>query len=164
MLNDDQVRMLLEVGESAVGQRLDKIRGDLRTARNRGAAIWELLVIEAAVALGKIQYERCVDAERTGGPDVYLEPATGQAIWIEAAYLFGRFHQKDRRAVVLLRRFYQETELRRIPARTWVQSVSMPMESDARNAKPADVQSRGRRPRFSKYSIPSRRRKDPRRG
>jgi hypothetical protein len=57
MLKDEQAAELLARCEAAVGKELLQVRGNLRNAVTRAAAVWELLVIEAAANIARIQYE-----------------------------------------------------------------------------------------------------------
>ncbi|CUS37202.1 hypothetical protein COMA2_30125 [Candidatus Nitrospira nitrificans] len=57
MLFEEQVVELLRRCEKLVGKELSQIRSDLKSAQTRGAAVWELLVIEASAHMGALQHE-----------------------------------------------------------------------------------------------------------
>lgn len=98
--------------EQIWGKELPQIRGNLRNAETRGAAVWELLVLEAASYLGSIEYE-----PGTGGsPDILLHPPKGRDLWIEAAFLYPRFWEKERQSNEVTQWLYGEAERRGIPS------------------------------------------------
>lgn len=110
MLREEQVAELLRRVEQILGKELPQTRGNLRKAETRGAAVWELLVLEAAYYLGSIEYE-----PGTGGsPDILLHPPKGRDLWIEAAYLYPRFWKEERQSDHVIRWLYQEAERRGI--------------------------------------------------
>ena len=111
MLREEQVAELLTRVEQILGKELPQIRGNLRVPENRAAAVWELLVIEAASYLGQIEYE----PEPGGSPDIRLHPPKGRKFWIEVAYLYPRFWQEERQPDHVIRWLYQEAERRSIP-------------------------------------------------
>jgi hypothetical protein len=86
----------------------------MRRASSRAAAVWELLVIEAASGLGSIEYEPHPGAS----PDVRLRINQGRAIWLEAAYLYPRFWDEERRSDAVARWLFAETERRGFPSGT----------------------------------------------
>ena len=53
------MRFLLEHCERIVGHDLAQIRGNLKSKEQARHAIWELLLMDAAAELGKIEYEPC---------------------------------------------------------------------------------------------------------
>jgi hypothetical protein len=112
MLGEEQVAELLRRVEEILGEELPQIRGNLRKAKTRGAAVWELLVLEAASYLGSIEYE-----PGTGGsPDILLHPPKGRDLWIEAAFLYPRFWEKERQSNEVTQWLYGEAERRGIPS------------------------------------------------
>lgn len=104
MLKDEQASELLARCEEAVGKQLRQVRGNLRKAVTRAAAVWELLVIEAAANIAGIQYEPHPGAS----PDVLLASPEGRKIWIEAAYLYPRFWENERKSEAVVRWIYHE--------------------------------------------------------
>lgn len=97
MLKEVQAAELLRRCEAIAGRRLTQVRGNLRRAETRAAAVWELLVLEAAAQNGSVEYE-----PESGGPDVRMKLPSGRWASIEVAYLNPRFEDiEDRsRAVV----------------------------------------------------------------
>jgi hypothetical protein len=112
LLKEEQVAELLKRVEQIMRKELPQIRGNLRNADTRDAAIWELLVLEAASYLGSIQYEPATG----GSPDVCLHPPQGRDIWIEAAFLHPRFWQKERQSNEVVQWLHEEAERRGIPS------------------------------------------------
>src|SRR5437879_8838520 len=110
MLKEEQAAELLARCEDAVGQQLLQVRGNLRNAVTRAAAVWELLVIEAAADIAQVQYEPHPGAS----PDVLLASPEGRDIWIEAAYLYPRFWKNERKSEAVVRWIYHEAERRNI--------------------------------------------------
>ena len=94
MLREEQATELLRRCELITGQRLKQIRGNLRKAQSRAAAIWELLVIEEVSKIGKIKYE----PKQGGSPDILLSLPNGRDIWIEIAFLYPRFWKQERQS------------------------------------------------------------------
>jgi len=111
MLKDEQVAELLTRVERIVGRKLSQIRGNLRVPENRAAGVWELLVLEAASYLGSIEYEPVTG----GSPDIVLHPRKGRDLWIEAAFLYPRFWEKERQSNEVTQWLYGEAERRGIP-------------------------------------------------
>jgi hypothetical protein len=111
MLREEQVAELLIRVEKVVGKELPQIRGNLRNPENRAAAVWELLVMEAASYIGQIEYE----PEAGESPDIRLHPPKGRKIWIEAAYLYPRFWREEQRSEHVKQWLYKEAERRGIP-------------------------------------------------
>ena len=72
----------------------------------RAAAVWELLFIEAAANIARIQYEPHSGAS----PDVLLASPEGREIWIEAAYLYPRFWKNQRKSEAIIRWIHYEAE------------------------------------------------------
>jgi hypothetical protein len=83
MLDDETIVQLLTHCESQLGRELAQIRGNLRKEQWLGA-IWELIVLDAALALGSVKYEE--NAPGVGRPDFLFE-SQGARLWIEAAFL-----------------------------------------------------------------------------
>lgn len=120
VLNEDQVRKLLTTCETSLGHRLDGLRGSLHTHANRAAAIWELLVLDAVLKLGHVQYEQPIAGADSSRPDFRLDLGAARGVWIDATYLTERFVGNERRADLLRRRFGKEGSARGIPdARLW---------------------------------------------
>jgi hypothetical protein len=82
VLPDAEILDLLAYCEAATGTVLKQIRGNLRS-RDWLAAVWELVVGEAASKSGRIRYETSA-----GGPqsDWLLELPGGDRLWLEAAF------------------------------------------------------------------------------
>jgi hypothetical protein len=112
MLKEEQVNELLLRCEKIFGHKLLQVRGNLRNAVSRSAAIWELLVIEAASYLGSIEYEPFPG----GSPDIRLSVPQGRALWIEVAYLYPRFWKEERQSYAVTGWLYKEARRRNIPA------------------------------------------------
>ncbi|HEY0142234.1 MAG TPA: hypothetical protein VGF48_15155 [Thermoanaerobaculia bacterium] len=87
MLAEHQVRFLLEHCEAILGQELKQLRGNLRSKRHVRAAIWELILIDAAAELGSVKYEPATPSGKA--LDIFLDVDGG--LWIEAAFLEPRF-------------------------------------------------------------------------
>lgn len=94
MLKEEQVAALLTRCEVNIGQCLDQVRGNLSRAENRSAAIWELLVLDASMELGSVEYE----PHPGGSPDIRMILPTGEKIWIEIAFLYPRFWKEERQS------------------------------------------------------------------
>lgn len=94
MLKEEQVVELLNRCESVTNQHLNHIRGNLLSAVNRSAAIWELLVIDAAKEIGVVEYE----PHEEGSPDIRMTLPSGEKIWIEIAFLYPRFWKEERQS------------------------------------------------------------------
>jgi hypothetical protein len=84
MLNDEWIVRLLTRCEAGLGIELRQIRGNL-SSREWLSALWELLLLDAALALGVVQYEST--APGRGNPDLLLDSHAGARLWIEAAFL-----------------------------------------------------------------------------
>lgn len=108
MLKQDQAAELLRRCESITGKRLSQTRGNLSKPETRAAAVWELLVLEAASYLGKVEYE----PEGKSCPDVQLIDDKIGLLWIEAAFLYPRFWKNDRKSSELTRWVYEEARNR----------------------------------------------------
>jgi len=104
MLTEEQAAELLRRCEQVAGRQLTQIRGNLRRASTRAAAVWELLVLEAAAQLGDV---RCESEE--GGPDVRLRLPTGRWASIEVAYLRPRFEDITRKSSMVARWMHEST-------------------------------------------------------
>jgi hypothetical protein len=94
MLREEQAAELLRRCELITGQRLEQVRGNLRNAETRAAAVWELLVLEEASRIGKVEYEPCAG----GSPDILLTLTNERKIWIEVAFLYPRFWKQERQS------------------------------------------------------------------
>lgn len=112
MLREEQVAELLQRVEQILGKELPQIRGNLRVPENRAAAVWELVVTEAASYLGSIEYE----PEIGESPDIRLQPPRGRKLWIEAVFLYPRFWKKERQSNEVSQWLYEEAEQKGIPA------------------------------------------------
>ena len=93
MLKEVQAAELLRRCETIAGRRLTQVRGNLRQAKTRAAAVWELLVLEAAAQNGPVEYE-----PEGGGPDVRMKLPTGRWTSVEVAYLNPRFEDINDRS------------------------------------------------------------------
>jgi len=91
MLKEEQAAELLRRCEAIAGRTLHQVRGNLRRAKTRAEAVWELLVVEAAAQLGAVECER-----PEGGPDLRLQMPTGRWVAIEVTYLHPRFAREER--------------------------------------------------------------------
>lgn len=111
MLKEDQAAELLKRCEAAVGKGLTQIRGNLRRAGTRAAALWELLVIDAAAQIGGVEYE----PESNGSPDVRLHLPEARPVWLEAAFLDPRFREDQRKSRQVTAWISQELGRRGIP-------------------------------------------------
>jgi hypothetical protein len=87
MLAEHQVRFLLEHCEEILGRELKQLRGNLRSKLHVRAAIWELILIDAAAELGPVKYEEATPGGKA--LDIFLDMDGG--LWIEAAFLEPRF-------------------------------------------------------------------------
>lgn len=96
MLKEEQAAELLRRCEVLAGFTLPQVRGRLRNAASRAAAVWELLVVDAASRIGKVEYE-----SPSGGPDIRLQMPSGRWVWIEVAYLYPRFWREEKRSRTL---------------------------------------------------------------
>jgi hypothetical protein len=112
MLLIEQASELLKRCETILGTELFQIRGNLRKAESRASSVWELLVLEAAAELGKIEYE----PHPGGSPDIRLFLPGYRAIWIEVAFLYPRFWKEERKSNVVTNWIYSEAERRGIPS------------------------------------------------
>jgi hypothetical protein len=116
MLNEDQVIELLAACEARLGHKLDATRRSLKTARNRAAAVWELLVIDAALALGGVEHERAIsDDQHSKKVDIYLDLGEQRRVWIEATYLNERSSDNELRSDLLRSQFHMKGQERGIP-------------------------------------------------
>lgn len=101
MLKEEQAAELLRRCEATVGRRLSQARGNLRNARTRAEAVWELLLLEAAAGIGPVEYET-----PGGGPDIRLELPTGRWVSIEVTYVHPRFEEDESRSRLVTRWIY----------------------------------------------------------
>jgi hypothetical protein len=83
MMDQRWIVQLLARCEAAVGHRLGLIRRHLQSDQWLGA-IWELILLDAAAALGSVKYEPTVAGSR---PDLQLDSHSGVRLYIEAAFL-----------------------------------------------------------------------------
>ena len=111
MLFEEQVVELLRRCEKLLGKELSQIRSDLKSAQTRGAAVWELLVIEASAHMGALQHE----PRQNGTLDIQVSRPEGRTIWVEATYLKSRFLDQERRSDAVKAWFFQEASRRKIP-------------------------------------------------
>lgn len=111
MLLEEQAAELLRRCESIVGRRLDQVRGNLRNAETRAAAVWELIVLEEASRVGEVEYE----PEEGASPDIRLTLASGRILWIEVAFLYPRFWKEERQSNAVTAWITQEAIRRDIP-------------------------------------------------
>jgi hypothetical protein len=139
VLNEDQVRELLTSCETSLVHRLDGLRASLRTHANRAAAIWELLVLDALLKLGHVEYEQPIAGLDSSRPDFRIDLGAGRRIWIDATYLTERFVGNERRADLLRRRFGKEGSARGIPyARLWSRLDGDPTPAGFRRELPKE--------------------------
>lgn len=115
MLNEDQVQDLLERCEASLGHSLGGVRAGLGTRQNRAPAIWELLVLDAMLQLGHVEYERPIAGPGSTRPDFRLTLGEPRGIWVDATYLTERFVDNQRRADLLRRRFAKEGAVHGVP-------------------------------------------------
>lgn len=94
MIKEAQVAELLKRCEKKIGQRLEQVRGNLGRPETRSAAIWELLVLDASMEIGTVEYEPHAD----GSPDIRVALPSGEKIWIEVAFLYPRFWKEERQS------------------------------------------------------------------
>ena len=93
MLKEEQAAELLRRCELIAGRTLPALRGNLRRSSTRSAAVWEMVVVEAASQLGRVEYE-----DPKGGPDIKLHFSDARFVWIEVTYLHERFAEEERRS------------------------------------------------------------------
>lgn len=91
MVDERWIVELLARCETAVGLELTQIRGNL-SSNEWLSGIWELLLLDAALALGSVKYEH--PAPGVGRPDLLFDSQWGVRLWIEAAFL--RAEKSDR--------------------------------------------------------------------
>lgn len=111
MLKEDQTVELLARCETKLGKSLLQIRGLLKKAEHRAAAIWELLVMDTTMNLGTVTYE----PKDGGSPDLCLIANQSRPIWLEVAYLYPRFQDLERRTRMVGKWIHQEAKIRKIP-------------------------------------------------
>lgn len=111
MLKEDQTAELLRRCEEKLGVRLDQTRGRLKNAEARAAAIWELLVMETAMSLGTVAYE----PQSGGSPDICLIPFGSRPLWVEVAFLYPRFGDKERQSQQVGAWIHQVAKIKEIP-------------------------------------------------
>jgi hypothetical protein len=112
MLIEEQAAALLARCEKILGIELRQTRGNLRNAESRAAAVWELLVIEEAADIGYVEYEPHPGAS----PDIRLTVNNHRPLWIEAAYLYPRFWDEERRSYAITSWLTEEIERRGLPS------------------------------------------------
>ncbi len=83
MMDERWVVELLARSEAALGRELRQIRGNLSSDQWL-SGIWELLLLDAAGALGSVKYEPSIGGTN---PDMQLEAHSGARLIIEAAFL-----------------------------------------------------------------------------
>lgn len=106
MLKDKQAAELLKRCESIIGSQLKQIRGNLRKPASRAAAVWELILLDAAADIGRIRYEPLDGAS----PDIELTLEDGGIVWLEAAFIHPRFLKEDKQSDDLARWIYNEAK------------------------------------------------------
>jgi hypothetical protein len=84
MMDEIGIVELLARCEVAVGIELAQIRGNL-SSNEWLSGIWELMILDAALALGSVKYEHA--APGGGRPDLLFDSHSGTRLWIEAAFL-----------------------------------------------------------------------------
>jgi len=105
MLKEEQAAELLRRCEAISDRRLDNLRGNLRRAETRAAAVWEMIVFEASSQLGHVEYE-----DPNGGPDLKLHFSEDRFAWIEIAYQNPRFEDEVRRSSAVMEWVNQERQ------------------------------------------------------
>jgi len=115
MLKEEQAAELIRRCEALAGRLLPQLRGNLARASTRAEAVWEMLVVEAASHLGKVE---CESPE--GGPDVRLWMPSGRWVSIEATYLHPRFENEEDRCR-LVATWMNECERRLGPPRVAIE-------------------------------------------
>lgn len=94
MLTEEQTAALLSRCESLVGITLSQVRGNLKRARSRAAAVWELIVLDEMARTGPVRYE-CL---RGPSPDICLALPSSQQVWIEVAFLYPGHWREERQS------------------------------------------------------------------
>ena len=112
MLKEEQAAELLSRCELLVGKRLDQIRGNLKNAESRSAALLELLVLEEVSRIGRVEYEPLDGVS----PDILLTLPNERKIWIEVAFLYPRFWKQTRLTRAVANWIWPEAENRKIPS------------------------------------------------
>jgi hypothetical protein len=105
MLKEEQAAELLRRCEAISDRRLDNLRGNLRRAETRAAAVWEMIAFEASSQLGHVEYE-----DPSGGPDLKLYFSEDRYAWIEIAYQNPRFEDEERRSRAVMEWVNQERQ------------------------------------------------------
>lgn len=111
MLIEEQASVLLERCETLLGKELRAIRGNLRKAGTRAAAVWELVVLDAVANIGPIEHEPL----NRSSPDILLHLPNCRSIWIEVTYLYPRFWKKEIESNQVLNWLISEIKRRGIP-------------------------------------------------
>ena len=117
MLKEDQAAALLARCEALLDRTLTQVRGNLKRAGTRAAAIWELICIDAFSQVGPLEHE---PPGHGSAPDIVLLLGS-RPLWVEAAFLYPRFWKSERRERALLKLVYQEAARLNIPA-VWISS------------------------------------------
>jgi hypothetical protein len=112
MLKEDQAAELLARCERLFGRRLDQVRGNLRRARSRAAAVWELVCIDAFAEVGPLAHE----PPGASSPDIVLCRPGELPLWVEAAYIYPKNWVNERRERELSVWIYREASRRGIAA------------------------------------------------
>jgi hypothetical protein len=107
MLKEEQAAELLGRCEFIANRRLEALRGNLKRAETRAAAVWEMLVLEACAQVGHVEYEA-----PNGGPDIKLYFTPDRFAWIEVAYIHPRFEDEERKSSAVVH--WIQSESRRI--------------------------------------------------
>lgn len=83
MISDGQARAMLEEWEAAAGRPLHKLRSQLASSRDTLGALWELVTLNVATALGPgVEHE-----PDDGTPDVLVDLPGIDRFWIEATHI-----------------------------------------------------------------------------
>jgi hypothetical protein len=97
VLKEEQAAELLRRCEEDIAKRpLPALRGRLRSERERAAAVFEMIALEACAQLGRVEYE-----DPAGGPDLKLWLSQDRFLWIEISYLYPRFEDEERKSRVV---------------------------------------------------------------
>jgi hypothetical protein len=108
MLIEAQVAELLRRCETLLGQELTQLRGNLKAKQvgSRSAAIFELIVLEAASEIGPIESE----PNEGTRPDIRLELPAGRKVYIEVTYLLPRYWKEERQTLYVRKWIFSAAE------------------------------------------------------
>lgn len=87
------------------------IKGNLRNAGGRASQVWELIVLDAAARIGQVEYE----SHPGSSPDFKLKITGSRPLWVEAAYIYPRFWQNERKIRTTMQWIFEEAERHGIP-------------------------------------------------